>query len=314
MQTPTRSRTGSQWHPGEVPGAETVWVRLDDPAALADEAAARGAAPQDLDHLRARAASSGRHRAHVEHLPGGGILVHAPTLSFRDATDVVTGTVTCLVLRGVALTAEIGHAGVLDRVATRLDQPQPFVDRATGGLLSALVTSLVHDAAEVEEMVADAVVSLEGLVYAPHEHPDVERLYGLKREIAEARRAIEPLAAELPDLLTRPDGSSSHDAGLRRLIDAADRLDRRLAQHDGLLSDMLSAHLALVSVKQNEQMRAISAWAATLAGPSLVGTVYGMNFRHMPELHWLLGYPAALGLMVLVAVAVNVSFRRSGWL
>jgi magnesium transporter len=312
--TPAWSRTGRQWRRGEVPGADCVWVRTADPQALAREAAARGVGDDDLAHLRARATPLGRHKAHVEHLDGGGVLLVAPTLSYRDATDVLTGEVTCLALDGVVLTAETGQAGVLDRVAERLAHVQPHVDQASGGLLSGLLACLVEGAAEVEDMVADAVVSLEGLVYAPHEHPAVERLYGLKREIAEARRAIEPLAAELPDLLGDPDGSAPGDAWLRRLIDATDRLDRRLAQHDQLLSDMLSAHLALVSVAQNEQMRAISAWAATLAVPTLVGTIYGMNFVRMPELEWAFGYPAALGVMVVVGTVVNLLFRRSGWL
>lgn len=308
------SRSGPHWHPdGLASDADVVWVRVESPADFPAAGAEHGMPEAVLAHA-ARAARSGRTKPHVELLDGGGIHLVAPTLSFNDPTDVVTGEVSCLVLGDVVLTAETGAAGVLDRVQERLTQPQSFPDRLTGGLLSALLLALVDTAADVEDMLADAVVSLEGVVFSPREDAPVERLYEVKREIAEARRALEPLGAELPDLLTDPDGSSPGDAWVRRVIGAVDRLDRRLEDHDELLADMLSAHLALVSVAQNEQMRTISAWAATLAVPTLVGTIYGMNFSHMPELHWVAGYPLALGFMAVVGTTVNLLFRRSGWL
>ncbi len=307
------SRTGPHWHPdGLTSQADVVWLRVDSPAQFPAAGAEHGLPTDLLERLARR--THGRSKPHVELLDGGGVHLVAPTLSFNDPTDVVTGEVSCLVLGDVVLTAETGPAGVLDRVQERLSQPQSFPDRLTGGLLSALLLSLVETAGDVEDMIADAVVSLEDVVFSPREDAPVERLYEVKREIAEARRALEPLGAELPDLLTDPDGTSPGDAWVRRVIAAVDRLDRRLEDHDELLADMLSAHLALVSVAQNEQMRTISAWAATLAVPTLVGTIYGMNFAHMPELHWAYGYPLALGVMAVVGTTVNLLFRRSGWL
>ena len=64
--------------------------------------------------------------------------------------------------------------------------------------------------------------------------------------------------------------------------------------------------------RQNEQVQKISAWAAILIVPTIVSGVYGMNFDHMPELHWLLGYPFALALMVLIPVRLYLGFKRSG--
>lgn len=308
------SRTGAHWHPdGLTSAADVVWLRVDSPEDFPAVGAEHGVPESALVRV-ARAPRPGRPKPRVELLEGGGIHLVAPTLGFNDPTDVVTGEVTCLVHGDVVLTAETGPAGVLDRVQERLAQPQVFPDRLTGGLLSALLLALVETAADVEDMIADAVVSLEGVVFSPRADAPVERLYEVKREIAEARRALEPLRAELPDLLTDADETSPGDAWVRRVISAVDRLDRRLEDHDELLADMLSAHLALVSVAQNEQMRTISAWAATLAVPTLVGTIYGMNFVHMPELHWTIGYPLALGFMAVVGATVNLLFRRSGWL
>ena len=309
------TRTGPHWHPdGLASAADVTWVRVDSPGDFTEVGKAHGLPDQVLRHVAERTGRPGRARPHVELLDAGGVHLVAPTLSFNDPTDVVTGEVSCLVLGDVVLTAETGDAGVLDLVQERLAQPQSFPDRLTGGLLSALLLALVEKATDVEDMIAGAVVSLEGVVFSPREDAPVERLYEVKREIAEARRALMPLGAELPDLLTDPDSASPGDAWVRRVIGALDRLDRRLEDHDELLADMLSAHLALVSVAQNEQMRTISAWAATLAVPTLVGTIYGMNFVHMPELHWTLGYPLAVGFMATVGILVNVLFRRSGWL
>src|SRR5665648_270314 len=146
-----------------------------------------------------------------------------------------------------------------------------------------------------------------------HDAP-VERIYALKREIAEARRALVPLGAELPELVTGPDDTAPADAWVRRLVSAVDRLDRRFDAHDDLLADMLSAHLALISVRQNDTIRRISAWAAIVAMPTLIASIYGMNFRHMPELSWIWGYPAAAAVMVGVSLVLYRLFRRSGWL
>ncbi|GEN79096.1 CorA family divalent cation transporter [Actinotalea fermentans] len=309
------TRTGPHWHPdGLASAADVTWVRVDSPADFAEVGKEHGLPEQLLAHVAPRSARPARTKPHVELLDGGGIHLVAPTLSFNDPTDVVTGEISCLVVGDVVLTAETGQAGVLDRVQERLAQPQSSPDRLTGGLLSALLLALVQSASDVEDMIADAVVSLEDVVFSPREDAPVERLYEVKREIAEARRALEPLGAELPDLLVDPSGAAPADAWVRRVIAAVDRLDRRLEDHDELLADMLSAHLALVSVAQNEQMRTISAWAATLAVPTLVGTIYGMNFVHMPELHWSVGYPLALGFMAAVGTTVNLLFRRSGWL
>ena len=84
---------------------------------------------------------------------------------------------------------------------------------------------------------------------------------------------------------------------------------------DRLLSDILSAHLAQMGVRQNDDMRKISAWAAMAAVPTMIAGIYGMNFQHMPELHWIWGYPAVIALMAaLVVLGLHRQFKRRGWL
>nr|WP_323132647.1 CorA family divalent cation transporter [Kineococcus indalonis] len=98
------------------------------------------------------------------------------------------------------------------------------------------------------------------------------------------------------------------------MLDDLQRTVEHVEGYDRLLSDILSAHLAQVSVRQNDDMRTISAVAAMVAAPTLIAGVYGMNFEHMPELGWRLGYPACLLLMVTVSLALYRAFKRSGWL
>jgi len=83
---------------------------------------------------------------------------------------------------------------------------------------------------------------------------------------------------------------------------------------DDLLTNILNANLAQVSVRQNADMRRISAWVAIVAVPTMVAGIYGMNFEHMPELRWRYGYPLALLLMATACLLLFRAFKRSGWL
>ena len=172
-------------------------------------------------------------------------------------------------------------------------------------------------ASDVELALGDAVADVEKLVFEPRRHTDpVLPIYDLKREITEARRALLPITAELPELVS---GSArSHVTFdkplLDRLVSTVERIDRHLDAHDDLLSDMLSVHLSQVSVRQNEDMRKMSAWAAILVFPTIIGGIYGMNFDHMPELHWALGYPLAIALMAGGCVVLYRLFKKAGWM
>ncbi len=153
------------------------------------------------------------------------------------------------------------------------------------------------------------------------------RVYDLSREVIQFQRATEPLPGILEDLI----GGAGDPELQRYLRDVQDHALRTTEQVEGfreLLQNILSVNLTLVglsqneevkvlsqaSIAQNDQVKKISAWAAILFAPTLVGTVYGMNFGHMPELHWTLGYPFALALMLLVSVSLYLVFKRRGWL
>jgi magnesium transporter len=148
--------------------------------------------------------------------------------------------------------------------------------------------------------------------------------------VIEFQRATEPLDGVLGDLM-RGETIEVDPEVQRYLRDVRDhvlQVTERLAGYRALLQSILSVNLTLVSLAQNEEVKGlteaslsqneevkkISAWAGILVAPTLIGTIYGMNFEHMPELHWLLGYPFVLTLMALTSLSLYLIFKRRGWL
>jgi magnesium transporter len=184
---------------------------------------------------------------------------------------------------------------------------------------SPVVNGLENDIDEIETEVfrGDPAVS--------------RRIYELSREVVEFQRATQPLISILAALTA---GFSKYgvDEELQRYLrDVADHVTEVNERVEGfrlLLRDILTVNATLVAQRQNEEMKAlseasnlqneevkkISAWAAILFAPTLIGTVYGMNFDHMPELHWYLGYPFAIGAMALVSGFLYAAFKRRSWI
>jgi magnesium transporter len=101
---------------------------------------------------------------------------------------------------------------------------------------------------------------------------------------------------------------------MRDVADHVKRLEDAIATQRELLTSILQANLAVISVRQNDIVKRISGWAAIITVPTLIASIYGMNFRHMPELDWRYGYPAALAAMVVLAALLHRVLRRAGWL
>ena len=187
-------------------------------------------------------------------------------------------------------------------------------------ILHAIMDRVVDDYAPVVAGLENDIDEIEDEVFGGS--PSVSRrIYELSREVIAFGRASTPLAAMLDPLVRDP---SLGDEELRYLRDVQDHALRVQEQVDGfreLLQSILSVNLTLetkalseASISQNEEVKRISAWAAILFAPTLIGTIYGMNFRHMPELHWRAGYPLAIALMVAISVTLYLIFRRRDWI
>lgn len=174
---------------------------------------------------------------------------------------------------------------------------------------------VVDDHAPVVDGLENDIDEIEAEVFGGN--PGVSRrTYQLSREVIEFQQATKPLAAML-EVLIGEEGSDVDPEIRRYLRDVRDHALRVIERVEGfreLLSGILSVNLTLVILGQNEEVKKISAWAAILFGPTLVGTVYGMNFDYMPELHWFFGYPFALSLMGLISLTLYLVFKRHGWL
>ncbi|HUR49208.1 MAG TPA: magnesium/cobalt transporter CorA [Acidimicrobiales bacterium] len=187
----------------------------------------------------------------------------------------------------------------------------------TKGVLHAFVDRVVDDYVDVLKGLHDDVEDIERQVFSSERANHAERIFKLKREVLEFRAAIEPLDEPLAQL---SGGRHLHDAVselseyFRDVHDHLLRVAQRVEAIDSLLTSALNANLAQVSMRQNDDMRKISAWVALLAFPTMIAGIFGMNFEHMPELEWLYGYGFALGIMVGGCLFLFRMFKRSGWL
>jgi magnesium transporter len=157
---------------------------------------------------------------------------------------------------------------------------------------------------------------VEQSVFSTERTNDAARIYVLKRELAEMRRAVLPLRDPMGKFSEGAIDGIHKDAApyFRDVADHLFRVAETIDTLDTLLSTAFEAHTAQISIQQNDDMRRITAAVGLVAAPTLIGSIYGMNFEHMPEIGWLYGYPWALGLMLLSSLVVFVISKRSGWL
>jgi magnesium transporter len=169
---------------------------------------------------------------------------------------------------------------------------------------------------EVASAVEEDVDELEASVFSPERTDDIGRIYQLKRELMQLRRAVSPLEVPLQKLADRqvdavPNEMKSYFGDV---LDHAIRVRDQVSSLDELLTSILQASLARTSLADNEDTRKISAWAAMIAVPTLITGVYGMNFTYMPELNWKYGYPLVLVVIAVVCWMLYRGFKRNGWL
>jgi magnesium transporter len=180
----------------------------------------------------------------------------------------------------------------------------------------AVCDRVVDSYEEVAGQLEIDVDEVEESVFSPERSQDSKRIYVLKREIAEVRRAVNPLREPMKRFAAGSVAGVTQEAApfFRDVADHVVRVSEAIDSLDALLSTAFDAYLAQISVQQNEDMRKISAWVAIAAAGTLVAGIYGMNFHHMPELLWRFGYAYALGLMAFFSIVLYRLFKKSGWL
>ncbi|WP_328337855.1 magnesium and cobalt transport protein CorA [Streptomyces violaceus] len=230
---------------------------------------------------------------------------------------VNTGEIMVFVGEDFVITVRHGRHGSLGPLREELESDPGQLAKGPSAVLHAIADHVVDDYLTVTDSMQADIDQVETDVFAETgARVDPGRIYQLKRELLELKRAVVPLSRPLEDLATRPIRAVDPEiqAYFRDVSDHLLRAKEQIAAFDELLNSILQAHLAQVTVAQNEDMRKITAWAAIIAVPTMVCGVYGMNFEHMPELHWRYGYGMVIGVISVACVTLYRAFRRSGWL
>jgi len=202
-------------------------------------------------------------------------------------------------------------------VRQRCESTPHLLSKGPGYVLYALMDFVVDQYLPVVQQIEEEVEDLEDLIFGMSDTGDAtSRIYQLKRELLSLRRAVTPLV-EVCNRLMRfdlPHIPEDTRVYFRDVYDHIVRLNETIDAQRELLTTALEAHLSLMSHAQNEHMKRITAWAAMIAVPTMIAGIYGMNFKHMPELDWTLGYPVAIGLMLIAAALPYFIFKWKKWL
>ena len=237
--------------------------------------------------------------------------------SVAKARQIVeTGEIMVFVGADFVVTVRHGEHGGLADVRHRIDASPAVTKLGPYAVMHAIADYVVDHYLEVTDQIEVDIDATEEDIFSPRTRTNIECIYLLKREVVELRRAVGPLtvalqrlASEHNDLINTEVRRYMRDV-LDHQIAAADQIN----SYDDMLSSLVNAALGKVAMEQNVDMRKISAWVAMAAVPTMIAGIYGMNFDHMPELHQAWGYPAALGLMLVICIVLYRIFRRNDWL
>jgi magnesium transporter len=233
----------------------------------------------------------------------------------RGGTETVhTGEIMIFCGPDFIVTVRHGEHGALAPVRRRLEEIPERLALGPAAVLHAIIDSVVDDYICVGNAVQQDIDEVEEKVFSADATNLAERIYRLKREVIQLKRAVGPLSGPLRNLAARRFIPAEIREYFRDVDDHLTRVREQVESCDELLTPILQAHLTQVTVTDNHDMRKISAWAAILAMPTAITGVYGMNFKFMPELNWKYGYLLALSFIVGSCFILYRGFRRNGWL
>ncbi|MFF7857599.1 magnesium/cobalt transporter CorA [Streptomyces sp. NPDC007904] len=298
-----------------------VWIGLHEPTADEFDLVTQEFA---LHPLAVEDALKAHQRPKLEVYDDSLFAVLKPVEYEPESDTVSSGEIMIFLGDSFVVTVRHGEGAPLKAVRSRLEQEPELLGKGPTSVLYAIADATVDHYLDVATELQTDLEELEAEVFSPDgggSRNTASRIYNFKRQILEFRRASGPLAPPMSRLAgvgtagtrvpfvadeARPFFRDVHDH-LTRVNESVEGLDR-------LVSDILSAHLAQMSVRQNDDMRKISAWAAMAAVPTMIAGIYGMNFEHMPELTWVWAYPAVVAVMAVLEVFLYRLFQRRGWL
>jgi len=244
-------------------------------------------------------------------------VTYIPHESVALASEIVeTGEIMVFVGADFVVTVRHGEHSGLAGVRRRLEADPRQLALGPFAVMHAIADGIVDSYLEVTRSMEHDLDAIEQETFSAQGRNEVEPIYLLKREVIELRNAVWPLT----DALGRMQNENSDllPKEIRRYMrDVADHQSHAadlIGGYDDMLTSLVQAALARAELRQNQDMRKISAWVAIAAVPTMIAGIYGMNFDNMPELAWQWGYPVVLALMVSVCGFMYITFRRNHWL
>lgn len=298
-----------------------AWIGLFRPT---PEEIHQVAAEFSLHPLAVEDALSGHQRSKLERYGDILFTVLRPARYIDETETVEFGELHVFVGPDFVVTIRHAESPDLARVRRRLESQPDLLALGPEAVLYAILDEVVDEYQPVALGVENDIDEIEDALFGGGGASLSQRIYELSREAIALQRATQPLADMLEGLLRGADKYQVDielQRSLRDVHDHALRIADRIASFRSILENALTVNATLVSERQtdtalvqSEQVKKISGWAAILFGPTLVGTIYGMNFTYMPELDWVFGYPMALVLMAATSVTLYAVFRKKHWL
>jgi magnesium transporter len=315
-------RDGKRQHEGQLPvevaascvvgDGDFIWLGLFEPTA--EELRDIGAR-FDLHELALEDAYRAHQRPKLEDYDDSYFIVLRPARYDDAKEEVEFGEIMLFLSRTYVIAVRHGEASELTGVRKQLEDHPELLEFGPAAAVWAIVDKVVDDYLPVVAGIDNDITEVEGEIF--DEGTDsTQRIYFLKREVIEFHNATGPLMAPLESI--ERGAFPNMDDQLRRyyrdVADHARRVDEQVNAQRELLTSILEANLALLGVRQNEVVRQISAYAAIIAVPTFLASIWGMNFTHMPELDERWGYWTALALMAIAIVVLIAFFKRIKWL
>jgi len=290
-----------------------VWVGVHDP-----EEAELDQVAEDfgLHPLAVEDALKAHQRPKVEQYADSLFIVLKTVRYDEETQQIELGDVMLFLGDSFVVTVRHGKGRALSDVRRQLEHNKGVLEAGPSAVMYAIADRIVDDYSEIILEIEEDIEEVEERVFSPERGNSAARIYNLKREVIEFRRAVAPLVEPMKRLASgeEPHVDDQMAPFFRDIADHVLRVGEQVDWFDDRLASVLNANLAQVAVQQNEDMRRISAWVAIAAVPTLIAGIYGMNFDQMPELGWSFGYPAVIALMATICSLLYRGFRHSGWL
>ena len=290
-----------------------VWVGLAEPT------------KEEFDHvvgelnfhpLAVEDAVSAKQRPKIEDFAGLTFFVVKTVFYNEIKSEITTGELMCFIDTNFIVIVRHGEGTPLSTVRNDIEQHPEQLILGPFSVLHAVIDRVIDEYTLIATELENDVINIESKVFGGNRKTYSQQIYFLKREVIEYRHAIEPLVAPLQKIVN----DNFHEAPaeikpfFRDTIDHLQHACEHASGMDSLLTTVLQADLAHVQVRQNEDVRRISAWVALAAAPTMIAGIYGMNFANMPELKWQYGYPLTLFGIGSLSVVMFYKFKKSHWL